>query len=102
MAQTWDINPVTGDYVMVGGQPSQTNDLNVPAYIRLKAPRQGLRKRDGTPGGWMYAPDSKWGSNFWAKRGTRVAGSQITEMEQVAAVALQPIAGRRTRRRRSR
>lgn len=92
MAQTWDIDPRTKDYIMTGGQPQQTNHLTVAAYIRLKAPRQGLSKRDGTPGGWMYAPDSRWGSTFWAKRGTRVSGQGLTEMEQIAAVALQPIA----------
>lgn len=90
--QTLDLDPKTGDYIMVNGQPQETNHLTVAAYIRLKAPRQGLRRRDGTPGGWMYAPDSKWGSNFWAKRGTRISTQQTTEIEQVAAIALQPLA----------
>lgn len=89
--QTWDLNPATGDYIMVNGAPQQTNHLTVPAYIRLKAPRQGLQKKNGEPSGWLYAPDTKWGSAFFAKVGTRVSSRAITELEQVAAVALQPM-----------
>lgn len=89
--QTWDLNPVTGDYINVGGRPQETNHLTVPAYVRLKAPRQGLKKKDGEPSGWMYAPDAKWGSTFFDKAGTRVSSRGITEMEQIAAVALQPL-----------
>ena len=46
----WDIDPVTGDYKMVGGAPSNTSSLTLPAYYRLKISRQQ----------WMYAPNDKY------------------------------------------
>lgn len=52
--KNWDINPITGDYVMVGGAPTQTKSLKIPAYIRLKVKR-GL---------WLYAPDAQYGSDY--------------------------------------
>src|SRR4051812_33209127 len=54
MSQHWDRDPKTGDYVMAGGAPKQTDSLTVPAFVRLKTPRKG----------WLYAPDDKWGSDF--------------------------------------
>lgn len=98
MSQSWDIDPKIGDYIMVGGQPQETDSLTVPAYVRLKAPRLGLRKRNGEPGGWMYAPDNRWGSGFEALKGTRVSSRDTTTVESTAAIALQPIADNRRAR----
>lgn len=79
--QNWNIDPKSGDYIMKGGAPEQTDSLNIPAYIRLKTPRLG----------WMYAPDDKYGSDFntLKKRQTTRDASHI---ETIAANALQPIA----------
>lgn len=81
MAQNWEIDPKTGDYVMEGGAPKQTDSLRIPAYVRLKTPRTQ----------WLYAPDERYGSDFYTikKRQTTRDASQI---ETVAANALQPIA----------
>lgn len=80
MAQNWNIDPKSGDYVMKGGAPEQTDSLTIPAYIRLKTQR----------GGWMYAPDAKYGSQFHkiAKRRTT---QDATFIENLAADALAPI-----------
>lgn len=66
---------------MQSGSPKQTDSLRVPAYVRLKTPRNQ----------WMYAPDESYGSDFHnlKKRQTTRDASQI---ETVAANALQPIA----------
>lgn len=80
MAQNWNIDPVTGDYVLVGGAPEQTDSLTIPAYIRLKT----------TVGQWLYAPDTKYGSRF-ALIKKRPTGRDTNKVENAAAVALQPI-----------
>ena len=82
MAQSWDIDPVTGDYVMVGGAPAQTDSLKIPAYFRLKIPR----------GNWLYAPDrNKYGSNFHLVTKRQTTGDS-SQLEAIAANALQPLA----------
>lgn len=80
MAQNWNLDPKTGDYVLIGGSPEQTNSLQIPAYIRLKTPRTR----------WLYAPDERYGSDFYTlqKRQTTRDSSLV---ETVAANALQPI-----------
>lgn len=79
--QNWEVDPKTGDYVLEGGSPKQTDSLTVPAYFRLKTPRLG----------WMYAANDKFGSDFHTikKRQTSRDSSQI---ETLAANALQPMA----------
>lgn len=80
MAQNWNIDPVSGDYVLVGGAPEQTDSLNIPAYFRLKI---GVDT-------WLYAPDSNYGSRFSAIK-KRPTGRDTSKIENAAAVALQPI-----------
>lgn len=79
--QNWEIDPKTGDYIMQGGSPKQTDSLRIPAYFRLKTQRTR----------WLYAPDDKFGSDFYAvtKRQSTRDSSQI---ETIAATALQPLA----------
>ena len=48
----WDRDPATGDYVVENGAPVNTDSLRVPAYIRLRAHREG----------WLYAPSRDFGS----------------------------------------
>lgn len=80
MAESWDIDPTTGDYIMQNGAPSVTQNLSIPAYIRLKTKRTK----------WQYAPDSKYGSDFYLiKKRSTTNDSNI--LEGVAAAALQPI-----------
>lgn len=79
--QNWEINPDTGDYVMEGGAPKQTNSLRVPAYIRLKTPR----------GGWMYAPNETYGSEFRSIQ-KRLSTVNSSNVEGAAARALMPLA----------
>lgn len=78
--QNWDLNESTGDYLMSGGSPVQTDSLRVPAYMRLKIRRNG----------WMYAPDAKYGSDFWTMK-KRQTNRDTSTIENAAARALQPI-----------
>lgn len=78
--QNWDLNEKTGDYLMSGGSPVQTDSLRIPAYMRLK-----IRK-----GGWLYAPDTKYGSDFWLVQ-KRQTSRDTSSIENAAARALQPI-----------
>lgn len=81
MAQNWDLDPATGDYVMTGGKPVETDSLSIPAYIRMKTPRTG----------WMYAPDTFYGSDFHLLN-RRNTTNDTSILETIAANALQPIA----------
>jgi len=78
--QNWKINPATGDYVIESGKPVETNELTIPAYIRLKVKRKG----------WMYAPDDNYGSDLHTltRKQTNRTPSAI---ENLAARALAPI-----------
>jgi phage gp46-like protein len=78
--QNWDLNEKTGDYLMEGGAPKQTDSLRIPAYMRLKVRRRG----------WLYAPDVKYGSDFWTVK-KRQTSRDTTAIENTAARALQPI-----------
>lgn len=80
MSESWNINPASGDYVMERGSPVPTNSLQIPAYIRLRTPREG----------WMYAPDASYGSDF-ANLKKRQTTRDSSEVESIAARALQPI-----------
>jgi phage gp46-like protein len=80
MAQNWDIDPATGDYLQTGGAPIETDSLRVPAYYRLKI----------KAGKWMYAPNDAYGSTFNEIK-KRQTGRDSSRVENAAAVALQPI-----------
>ncbi len=77
---SWVIDPTTGDYVMTQGKPVDSADLKFPAYYRLKIKRQK----------WMYAPDSKYGSDYYKVTRNYTTKPQ-TALEKIAARALQPI-----------
>lgn len=78
--QSWNLDPITGDYIMDGGAPVQTNSLQVPAYFRLKIKRKT----------WLYAPNDQYGSDFYTlkKRPSTNAGQRL---ENIAIAALKPI-----------
>lgn len=80
MAQDWDVDPSSGDYIMINGAPSETNSLLPPAYRRLKSKRKQ----------WLYAPDKTWGSNFYLvkKRGTAISSGLL---DTTAVDALLPM-----------
>lgn len=80
MAKSWEIDPKTGDYIMEGGSPKETDSLRIPAYIRLKTRRQQ----------WLYAPDTQYGSDFHLVRKRRTT-EDASAIESIAARALQPI-----------
>ena len=80
MSQNWDLDPSTGDYVMEGGSPVNTESLTIPAYIRLKVKR----------GTWLYAPDATYGSDLYLIKKRRTTQSP-TNVETAAAAALQPL-----------
>jgi len=80
MAQNWNINPETGDYVIDKGSPVQTNSLQIPAYLRLKTRRTQ----------WLYAPDNQYGSDYYTIV-KRPASNSNTRLENIGAVALQPL-----------
>lgn len=78
--KSWNIDPVTGDYVMVNGKPEETNSLTVPAYIRLAVPRKN----------WMYAPNVNYGSDFHLLR-KRHTPQDATGIENTVLRALKPL-----------
>ena len=80
MAQHWERDPASGDYVMENGAPKQTNSLRIPAYHRLRISRTK----------WLYAPDNQYGSDFYALK-KRKNSSDVTTVENTAARALQPL-----------
>lgn len=81
MAKSWNLNPVSGDYVMrSNGTPEETDSLTVPAYIRLKTGRQK----------WLYAPDTSYGSELHEIK-KRHTSQDPSNLEAVAVRALQPL-----------
>lgn len=78
--QSWKVDPHSGDYVLEGGAPVETNSLQMPAYFRLKIKRKT----------WLYAPDDKYGSDFYTilKRPATNAGQRL---ENIATAALKPL-----------
>jgi phage gp46-like protein len=81
MAKSWDLDPKTGDYIMQGGSPVETDSLRIPAYIRLK-----VRRAE-----WLYAPDDDYGSDFHLIK-KRKSTDDASNLEAIGARALQPIA----------
>lgn len=78
---SWNINPVTGDYVMdATGKPVVNSDLKTPAYFRLSVNRTS----------WMYAPDANYGSDFYLLR-KKQTPKDATSVEAIANRALQPM-----------
>jgi len=77
--QGWNIDPKTGDYVMDGGAPEQTNSLKLPAYYRLKTKRLS----------WMYAPDNQYGSDYYTVAKKTKGTNQL--LENIGSRALQPL-----------
>lgn len=80
MAQNWLIDPTTRDYVMEDGAPVETDSLLVPAFHRLRIQQ----------GSWMYQPDDRYGSRFSVFK-KRETGGDMSDIENVALIALQPI-----------
>lgn len=81
MGQNWKINPNTGDYVLDGGKPVQSDSLQEPAYFRLKTKRTQ----------WLYAQNNQFGADFYLLN-KRQTTRDATRIETIAANALQPIA----------
>ena len=78
--QSWNMDPKKGDYVMTGGQPQQTNSLQVPAYFRLKIKRQQ----------WLYAPEANYGSDYFTLK-RRPSDNANERLESIGVAALQPL-----------
>lgn len=76
----WEVDPKTGDYIMVNGSPKETVSLTIPAYYRLKSRR----------GRWLHAPDAEYGSEFYLLK-SKQANRKPAQVEDVAARAMQPI-----------
>jgi len=73
---SWNLNPATGDYIMVNGAPQPTESLTIPCYYRIKIPRKQ----------WMYAPNTSYGSDLnTIKKKTGTASLKMIE------AACQPI-----------
>ena len=78
------MNPQTRDYELdEKGSPKIDMGLQTPAYFRLMAPRTK----------WMYAPDSKWGSDLRLIK-KQSPGSAIA-VENTMSRALQPLIDQR-------
>ncbi len=78
--QTWEVNPTSGDYVLVNGSPKETDSLKMAAYFRMRV------RRDQ----WLYAPNNKYGSKFHELKRNQIQNGP-TFIEAVAEDALQPI-----------
>lgn len=78
--QTWNLDPITGDYIMSGGAPVETDSLQVPAYFRLKTKRKQ----------WLYAPDDKFGSDYYLIK-KRPATNAAQRLENIGSAALKPL-----------
>lgn len=74
------IDPVQKDYVVENGAPVQDKGLLTPAYIRMTAPR----------GGWMYAPDEDWGSDF-ATLKKNITTSDASNIVDIGERSLKPM-----------
>jgi phage gp46-like protein len=77
---SWQIDPNSGDYIMTNGAPVDDPNLIYPAYYRLKINRLQ----------WLYAPDTKYGSDFYKVK-KNITTKPQTSLETIAARALQPI-----------
>lgn len=80
MSESWDINPMTKDYLQKDGSPVPTESLTVPAFYRLVIGR----------GRWLYAPDDKYGSDFYLIK-KRFNGGDLSGLQNIGEKALQPI-----------
>lgn len=65
---------------MENGSPVPSNSLIYPAFYRYRIPR----------GGWMYAPDDNYGSDFATVK-KRFNGADLGGLVNIAQRALQPI-----------
>lgn len=79
-AQGFKIDPVTKDYVMVGGSPVNDPSITHPVYFRLMVQRTR----------WMYAPNDRYGSDFWMEKNKNYV-AKPTVLEACADRALQPL-----------
>lgn len=79
MAQNWLVDPKSGDYIVSGGKPVETDSLVMPAYFRLKTQRNK----------WLYAPDDKYGSTFYTLK--KRTSQDASAIERIAENAIQPI-----------
>ena len=73
MAQYWSLDPATGDYVLNGGAPVQITNLQIPAYYRWKIKRTR----------WLYAPNNKYGSDFFMLKKNISSDNEITRVEDI-------------------
>lgn len=76
----WLMDPATRDYQIDGGSPVVDTSLKMPIYFRTMIPRTR----------WMYAPNPKYGSDFWAYR-DRLSQSSGAIAEAIETRALQPL-----------
>lgn len=77
---SWQINPMTKDYVMTNGAPVDSDDLIYPAYYRLMVQRTR----------WMYAPDTGYGSDFYTVK-KHFSPNEVNSLTDIALKALQPM-----------
>ena len=80
MSESWDIDPASGDYLLVDGNPVPTESLRIPAYVRLKVRRTQ----------WLYAPDENYGSDYYTVK-KRQTSREASSLEAIGARALQPM-----------
>lgn len=78
--ESWKIDPRTGDYVMENGVPVPETSLRNPGFYRLKVKRTQ----------WLYAPDSKYGSDYWTVK-KRFNVIEANPLADIGEKALQPL-----------
>jgi phage gp46-like protein len=89
--QHWDRDPSSGDYKMgANNAPVQTDSLTIAAYHRIKTRREAGRDSRGQRTGWMYAPDSTYGSDLYTLK-KRVNGVTDPLLERSVVDAVAPL-----------
>ena len=78
--ESWQIDPETRDYEQEDGAPVIDLTLKMPIYFRTRAQRTR----------WLYAPNTRYGSDFWQIRTKQNANSPAL-MQGVQERCLQPI-----------
>lgn len=76
---SWLIDPTTGDYAIVNGNPVRDESLQFPAYVRMKIKR----------GAWLYAPDTDYGSEYSNVR--KRTNKTPALLQSIGERALQPL-----------
>lgn len=78
--ESWKLDPETRDYEQEDGAPVIDLTLKMPIYFRTMVPRTR----------WLYAPDTRYGSDFWQVK-TKQGANSPALVQGIQERAVQPI-----------